>query len=51
VETMSPASAQTGPAVRGDRKVIDEHLALLKDYPEYAGLYRMISSDINHNLK
>ena len=51
VETMSPASAQTGPAVRGDRKVIDEHIALLKDYPEYAGLYRMISSDINHNLK
>ncbi len=51
VETMSPASAQTGPAVRGDRKVLDEHLALLKDYPEYAGLYRMISSDINHNLK
>ena len=51
VETMSPADAQTGPAVRGDRKVIDEHLALLKDYPEYAGLYRQISTDINKNLK
>jgi predicted short-subunit dehydrogenase-like oxidoreductase (DUF2520 family) len=48
---MSPQDAQTGPAVRGDRKVIDEHLQLLKDYPEYAELYRLISIDINHNLK
>lgn len=51
VETMSPQDAQTGPAVRGDRKVIDEHLALLKDYPEYAELYRLISIDINKKLK
>ena len=51
VESMSPQDAQTGPAVRGDRKVIDEHLQLLKDYPEYAELYRLISIDINHNLK
>ncbi len=51
VETMSPASAQTGPAIRGDRKVIDEHLALLRDYPGYARLYRLISTEINNNLK
>lgn len=51
VEQMSPSQAQTGPAVRGDRKVINEHLALLKDYPEYAGLYRLISIDINKDLK
>ncbi len=51
VEAMSPAQAQTGPAVRGDRKVIDEHLALLKDYPGYAQLYRIISTDINKELK
>ena len=51
VETMSPQDAQTGPAVRGDRKVINEHLELLKDYPEYAGLYRLISIDINKELK
>ena len=51
VETMSPQDAQTGPAVRGDRKVIDEHLALLNDYPEYAELYRLISIDINKKLK
>ena len=50
VETMSPEDAQTGPAIRGDRKVIDEHLALLKDNPEYAELYRLISTDINKNI-
>ena len=51
VETMSPASAQTGPAVRGDRKVIDEHFRLLSENPEYAELYRLISIDINKELK
>ena len=51
VETIAPHDAQTGPAVRGDRKVIGEHLELLKDYPEYAELYRLISIDINKNLK
>ena len=50
VETMSPEDAQTGPAIRGDRKVIKEHLELLKDYPEYAELYRLISTDINKKL-
>ena len=51
VEAMSPADAQTGPAIRGDRKVMGEHLALLKDYPEYADMYRLISIDINKDLK
>ena len=51
VESMSPSDAQTGSAVRGDRKVIEEHLALLKDYPEYADIYRLISTDINKELK
>lgn len=50
VEDMAPADAQTGPAVRGDRKVMDAHLELLRDYPEYAQLYRLISIDINKEL-
>ena len=50
VETLSPATAQTGPAVRGDRKVVNEHLELLKDNPEYAEIYRLISKDINKQL-
>lgn len=51
VESIKPRDAQTGPAVRGDRKVIQEHLALLKENPEYAELYRLISIDINKDLK
>lgn len=51
VERIKPHEAQTGPAVRGDRKVISEHLELLKDYPEFAELYRLISIDINSDLK
>ena len=50
VESMSPEDAQTGPAIRGDRKVINEHLELLKDNPEYAEIYRLISKDINKEL-
>ena len=34
-----------------DRKVINEHLELLRDYPEYAQLYKLISVDINKDLK
>lgn len=51
VESMSPALAQTGPAVRGDRKVVDGHLELLKEHPDYADIYRLISTDINKELK
>ena len=51
VEAMSPLKAQTGPAVRGDRKVVNEHLDLLKDNPEFADIYRLISTDINKELK
>jgi len=51
VETLSPAAAQTGPAVRGDRKVVKEHLELLSEHKEYAELYKLISTDINKELK
>ena len=51
VENLSPVAAQTGPAVRGDRKVINEHLELLSEHKEYAELYRLISTDINKELK
>ena len=29
IETLSPAAAQTGPAIRKDQRTINEHLALL----------------------
>lgn len=51
VETLSPAAAQTGPAIRGDRKVMKEHLELLSEHKEYADIYRLVSTDINKELK
>ena len=43
---MSPQKAQTGPAARGNVKVIEKHLELLKDHPGMQELYRMISKSI-----
>ena len=46
VERISPAKAQTGPAMRNDQKVMQTHLDLLKDTPQWAELYHLISEDI-----
>lgn len=47
----SPASAQTGPAVRGDEAVISSHLQQLNDLPATAAIYRILSDSITayHN--
>lgn len=42
----SPSLAQTGPAVRGDRAVIEAHLDHLRDFPDTARIYRMLSDSI-----
>lgn len=44
--TMSPEKAQTGPASRGDRNVIDSHLRLLEDNPKMKQIYSLISESI-----
>ena len=41
-----PKESQTGPAVRGDEKTIEKHLAILADHPEISDLYTMISNSI-----
>ena len=43
---MSPQKAQTGPAVRGNTRVIEKHLEMLKDHPRLQEMYRIISKDI-----
>ena len=45
-----PAQTQTGPALRGDQKVILRHLELLKDQEIYHQLYQKISEAINPDL-
>lgn len=43
---MGPAQSQTGPAVRGDQPVLEAHLELLEDHPQWAELYYLLSQDI-----
>src|SRR5690606_27098232 len=49
LRSFSPASLQTGPAVRGDRRTIDRHLALLSAHPELQELYRLLTASIQEN--
>lgn len=46
---IPPSEGQTGPAVRGDRRVMDMHLELLEGTPEWRRLYELISEDIIRN--
>jgi predicted short-subunit dehydrogenase-like oxidoreductase (DUF2520 family) len=43
---IPPAMAQAGPAVRGNKKVIEKHLAILEGHPEIRELYRVITESI-----
>ncbi|MDH6353910.1 putative short-subunit dehydrogenase-like oxidoreductase (DUF2520 family) [Dysgonomonas sp. PH5-45] len=45
VKTLSPQEAQTGPAIRMDRNIIDKHLSLLDD-KNHREIYRLLSEDI-----
>ncbi|MCQ2083472.1 MAG: DUF2520 domain-containing protein [Bacteroidaceae bacterium] len=51
LEKLTPQESQTGPAVRGDAGVVNHHLAMLADDPEWQTLYRLISKDINPNIR
>lgn len=45
IHSMSPAMAQTGPAIRYDENVINKQLAMLDD-PEMKAVYQLISRSI-----
>jgi predicted short-subunit dehydrogenase-like oxidoreductase (DUF2520 family) len=44
-------SLQTGPAVREDSNVLDEHRMLLDNYPDYLEIYNLLSNNIMHYKK
>ena len=44
--TLTPDKAQTGPAVRMDKAVIDSHLEQLQAYPDWQNLYEILSQGI-----
>jgi predicted short-subunit dehydrogenase-like oxidoreductase (DUF2520 family) len=43
--------AQTGPAARGDQKIINQHLLFLKQQPDYQHVYRALSEGIGRKYK
>lgn len=51
VRELSPHMAQTGPASRNDRVIMERHLSLLEEYPEWQTIYRELSNDILKSLK
>lgn len=51
IKTINPGLAQTGPAIRGDKAIINMHLKLLRQMPEYMAIYRDISNSIVHVTK
>lgn len=56
LSSLSPAEAQTGPAVREDWNVMQKHLQMLSPTPDIQSAYRILSSLIisrkkNHKLK
>jgi len=48
VQTLTPREAQTGPAVRGDLKILQSHLKLLKE-PWHKEIYQLLSDRIYKN--
>lgn len=44
--SAKPFEVQTGPARRGDIQIIEKHLELLKENPEIAAIYKLLSQEI-----
>ncbi|HTB51629.1 MAG TPA: DUF2520 domain-containing protein [Ferruginibacter sp.] len=49
LNTHSPATVQTGPAIRNDISTIDKHLALLANYPKLKNIYQLMTDSIRTN--
>ena len=46
LQEVSPAQAQTGPAIRHDAATINKHLELLKNHPQLQKIYQLLSESI-----
>ena len=46
LDFMEPRAAQTGPAIRHDRKTIEKHSALLEEHPLWTEIYALITRGI-----
>ncbi len=45
----TPALLQTGPAARGDVKILEKHLKALEKHPDYQKIYTFVSQNIREN--
>ena len=43
---ISAKNAQTGPAIRGDQNILDQHLSILKDDEDKYQVYKLLSKQI-----
>jgi predicted short-subunit dehydrogenase-like oxidoreductase (DUF2520 family) len=48
IKHLAPARAQTGPALRHDKQVMQRHLLLLQNHKELQQLYKLLSRSIQH---
>jgi predicted short-subunit dehydrogenase-like oxidoreductase (DUF2520 family) len=46
IRNISPAAAQTGPAIRNDQHTLQKHRELLKNYPAIARFYELFTEEI-----
>ena len=46
IKEFSPATVQTGPAIRNDVNTIDTHLKMLNDYPKFKTIYLKLTDSI-----
>jgi predicted short-subunit dehydrogenase-like oxidoreductase (DUF2520 family) len=46
IKDVSPAAAQTGPALRHDKETIQKHIALLNDHPRLKNVYILMTESI-----
>ncbi|MDR1974630.1 MAG: DUF2520 domain-containing protein [Bacteroidales bacterium] len=51
IKTMSPAEAQTGPAIRNDIVTIEKHKELIKNNPQLEKLYNQITEIIWETIR
>lgn len=51
IKEGNPAEMQTGPAIRGDKATMDEHLRLLENSPVYQKIYTLVSQSITNNKR
>lgn len=46
VKNNSPSNVQTGPAIRNDQAIINKHMELLNEFPEFKKIYSFVSGCI-----